>query len=161
MNLTEKVPQPVKVPMRQGGTTTMLGEEATFEGKVSSKGNLQIDGRIVGEVFAEDTVVIGGTGVVEGNIEARTILIGGTIKGNVRASDRLEIQPQGVVHGDIFTPFGRLIIQEGARLEGKCAMSKDMQLRPAGPPQVLDATGGMNSGMNSGMNNGEKKKEIR
>jgi cytoskeletal protein CcmA (bactofilin family) len=141
MSLTEKVGQVVKHAGHAGAVTTVVGDETTVEGKVSSKGNLHIDGRVVGEIFADDTVIIGPSGNVEGNIEARTILVGGTVKGNVRASDKLEIQPQGTIHGDIFTPFGHLIILEGARLEGKCAMSKDIQLRtPAVPAKVVDAT---------------------
>ena len=141
MNLSEKVRGAVdKTAPRASGVATVLSEEATIEGKISSKGNLRVEGRVEGEVFAEDTVVLGSGGNVEGNIEARTVIIGGTVTGNVRASDKIEIQPQGTVHGDVFTPYGRLVIEEGARLEGKCAMTKDVQLSSAAArPRVVDA----------------------
>lgn len=127
-------------PQRVTNTPTLVSEEALIEGKISSKGSLRVEGRVVGEIYAEDTITLGASGQVEGNLEARTVLIGGSVKGNVRASDKLEIQPQGTVTGDIFTPYGRLIVQEGGRLEGKCSMSKDVQMKGQAPaPRVVEA----------------------
>jgi cytoskeletal protein CcmA (bactofilin family) len=120
---------------------TVVGRETTIEGKIYSKVSLRVEGRVEGEVYSDDTVVVGSGGEVDGNIEAQTIMVGGKVEGNVRASDKLEILPQGHVTGDVFTPFGRLVIEEGARLEGKCAMTKEVTLDKGGnKAKVVDAS---------------------
>ncbi|MBN1476752.1 polymer-forming cytoskeletal protein [Candidatus Sumerlaeota bacterium] len=131
------------------GVSTIIGEECTVEGKIVSKGNLRIDGSAEGEIHADDTVVIGPGGKVEGNVEARTVIIGGTIMGNVKVSEKLEIQPQGAISGDMHTPYGRLIIEEGARIEGNLTMTKDISLdkeikaaKPSIPPSPSPPTQG-------------------
>ncbi len=142
MNLSEKVTGAKHAPHRPSGAVgTILGDETTVTGKISSKGTLRVDGRVEGEIFSEDTVLVGPSGNIQGNVEARTVIIDGTIMGNVRASEKVEIQPQGKIQGDVFTPYGKLTIEEGARLEGKCAMSKDVQLQQSpAAPRVVDAT---------------------
>ena len=48
-----------------GEITTLLGRGATFEGKLTFEGTVRIDGRFKGEVFSEDTLVIGEGAIVE------------------------------------------------------------------------------------------------
>lgn len=142
MSLTDKLGASAKPGQGvAGGVGTVVGEETKIEGKLISKGNLRIDGEVEGEIFADDTVVIGPGGRINGNIEARVILVGGSVTGNVRSSEKVEIQPQGNVQGDVYTPYGRLIIEEGARLEGKCAMTKDVRLsKESKEPKIVDAS---------------------
>jgi cytoskeletal protein CcmA (bactofilin family) len=130
MDLTDKTASSARgVSQRPTtGVSTIIGEECIVEGKIISRGNLRIDGSAEGEIHAEDTVVIGPGGKVEGNVEARTVIIGGTIMGNVKVSEKLEIQPEGSISGDMHTPYGRLIIEEGARIEGNLTMTKDISL---------------------------------
>ena len=146
MDLTDKTTAKGASQRPATGVSTIIGEECTVEVKIVSSGNLRIDGSAEGEIHADDTVVIGPGGKVEGNVEARTVIIGGTIMGNVKVSEKLEIQPQGAISGDMHTPYGRLIIEEGARIEGNLTMTKDISLDkgskivktsapPSSPPQ--------------------------
>ena len=108
---------------RTSAVESIIGEDTSFQGgKILSKGMLRIDGRVESEIMAEDAVVVGQSGAVKGNITARAVAISGKVFGNVIAHERLEIQPTGEVHGDVHTAAGALIIDGGAKLEGKCIM---------------------------------------
>jgi len=115
-----------EVPARRlnsGGVETVIGEDTSIVGgKIISKGTLRIDGRVEGEVQAEEAVVVGPTGTVKSNITARNVAISGKVFGNILAHERLEIQPTGEVHGDVRTAAGALMVESGAKLEGKCIM---------------------------------------
>lgn len=113
-----------------GAMETIVGEDTVILGaKIASKGTLRIDGRVEGEVTTEDAVIIGPSGSIKGNVTARSVTVSGKILGNILARERLEIQPTGEVHGDVQTGAGTLIIEGGAKLEGRCVMG--MAEKPA------------------------------
>src|SRR6187551_3194522 len=87
-----------------GEITTLLGRGATFEGKLTFEGTVRIDGRFKGEVFSEDTLVIGEGAIVEAEIEVGEIIVQGTVIGNIKASRSIEIHAPGRVKGDLTTP---------------------------------------------------------
>ncbi|MBM3334118.1 polymer-forming cytoskeletal protein [Candidatus Sumerlaeota bacterium] len=115
-----------------GSPETIVGEGTTIlGGKIASKGTLRVDGRIEGELTTDDAVIVGPSGSIKGNVAARSVTVGGKIFGNILTREHLEIQPTGEVHGDIQTGAGTLIIEGGARLEGRCVMG--MVEKPAEP----------------------------
>src|SRR3954466_5416154 len=87
-----------------GEITTLLGRGATFEGKLTFEGSVRIDGRFKGEVFSDDTLVIGEGAVVEAQIDVGDVIIQGTVIGNVTAKRSIEIHDPGRVKGDLHTP---------------------------------------------------------
>src|SRR5881396_3293410 len=87
-----------------GEITTLLGRGASFEGKLTFDGTVRIDGRFKGEVFSDDTLVIGEGAVVEAEIEIGEVIIQGTVVGNVKAKRSIEIHAPGRVKGDLHTP---------------------------------------------------------
>ena len=119
------------------GVGTVLGEDTVFKGgKIISEGTLRIDGCVEGEIEAHDSVMVGPTGVVKANIKARTVAVSGKVFGNIQASERLELQPTSEVHGDVATAAGALIIEGGAKLEGRCIMGTiNQSAQAAGRPQ--------------------------
>jgi len=133
---TPTPPRPEAMPRRTGAVETVIGEDTTIiGGKIVSKGTLRIDGRVEGEVQAEEAIVVGPTGAVKANIAARSVAISGKVYGNVFAAERLEIQPTGEVHGDVQMAAGALIIEGGAKLEGRCLMGLTERPRePVAPP---------------------------
>jgi len=109
---------------------TVIGEDTIFQGgKIVSKGTLRIDGQVEGEIVAEDRIIIGPTGCVRANLAARHVAVSGKVFGNIVAFERLELQPTSEVHGDVQTSAGALIIEGGARLDGKCIMSDPEAVR--------------------------------
>lgn len=100
--------------------TTILKEDASFEGKLMFEGNVQVDGKFKGEIFSSGDLSVGSSGFLEGDIEIGTINILGEVRGNIKAGRKIIINAPAVVRGDIAAPS--LIIEEGAVFEGSCSM---------------------------------------
>nr|HEX4318389.1 polymer-forming cytoskeletal protein [Kofleriaceae bacterium] len=118
-----------------GEITTLLGRGATFEGKLTFEGTVRIDGRFKGEVFSDDTLVIGEGAHVEAEIDIGEIIIQGTVVGNIKAKRSIEIHAPGRVKGDLNTPT--LQIDKGVIFEGRSFMEaaqSGKQSAPPGPP---------------------------
>jgi cytoskeletal protein CcmA (bactofilin family) len=103
-----------------GEITTLLGRGAAFEGKLTFEGTVRIDGRFRGEVFSDDTLVIGEGALVEAEIDIGEIIIQGTVVGNIKAKRSIEIHAPGRVKGDVHTPS--LQIDKGVIFEGRSFM---------------------------------------
>ncbi len=106
-----------------------IGQGTEFEGKLSFVGTVRVEGKLKGEVFAKDILIIGDNGDVDGEIEVNTIIITGLVRGNIRAATMVEISPPGRFYGTIETP--NFIINEGAIFEGNCKM-EDIKYLDAG-----------------------------
>jgi cytoskeletal protein CcmA (bactofilin family) len=115
-----------------GEITTLLGRGATFEGKLTFEGTVRIDGRFKGEVFTDDTLVIGEGAIVEAQIDVGEVIIQGTVIGNVTAKRSIEIHAPGRVKGDLHTPT--LQIDKGVIFEGRSFMEAATTTRPAAAP---------------------------
>ena len=100
---------------------TFLGKEASFKGELSFKGTLCIDGKFEGQITTSDTLIIAKEGIIEANILAGTVICEGLVKGNIVASTKVELRPNSNIIGNVRSPS--LIIEVGAKLDGKCNMS--------------------------------------
>jgi cytoskeletal protein CcmA (bactofilin family) len=81
---------------------------------------VRIEGRVVGDVAAENQILLSQGGVVEGDLATKEAVLAGEVHGTVSATERVEVQATAAVHGDIVTP--RLLIQEGGKLNGGIRM---------------------------------------
>ncbi|MCX7048615.1 MAG: polymer-forming cytoskeletal protein [Candidatus Sumerlaeota bacterium] len=122
-------------PVKKANMETILGEDAIFTGKIESRGQLRIDGRVDGEIVAQDTLVIGPSGVVKANIKAAIVSVSGQISGAIEASRKVELHPTAVVIGDISTAVGALTIEAGAKIDGRCTMTSDKAPKPPEAPK--------------------------
>jgi cytoskeletal protein CcmA (bactofilin family) len=120
-----------------GEITTLLGRGATFEGKLTFEGTVRIDGRFKGEVFTDDTLVIGEGAHVEAQIDVGEVIIQGTVVGNVTAKRSIEIHAPGRVKGDLHTPS--LQIDKGVIFEGRSFMEAATSNRPQAAPVAVSA----------------------
>jgi cytoskeletal protein CcmA (bactofilin family) len=110
-----------------GEITTLLGQGATFEGKLTFEGTVRIDGRFKGEVFSDGVLVIGEGAQVEAQIDVGEVIIQGTVVGNIVAKRSIEIHAPGRVKGDVHTPT--LQIDKGVIFEGRSFMEAAQQGR--------------------------------
>jgi len=98
--------------------TTIISNGVKIEGKITSSGNIRIDGELQGDILSQSDVIIGELGQVNGQINANVITIGGKVSGIVRAKDKLILDSKSYLKGDIFAKI--LVIDEGAKFDGKC-----------------------------------------
>jgi cytoskeletal protein CcmA (bactofilin family) len=103
-----------------------LAPPSSSTGEVSSGEDISIRGTVKGKVKTTADLFIEEGGIIEAEVETRSIDIEGTVIGNVRASDRYELKPAGRVTGDVFAP--RVVIADGSRFKGSIDMGE------SGPP---------------------------
>ncbi|MDP2207924.1 MAG: polymer-forming cytoskeletal protein [Bacteroidota bacterium] len=108
----------------------LIGTGTIIEGKLRSRGNIRIDGKINGELFASESVSVGSSGEIEGSVSAKNISIGGKVKGSITVQEKLVLENKAIVSGDIRA--AKLVIDEGAIFDGNCTMSgsKTLPLQP-------------------------------
>lgn len=102
------------------GMPNHINSDTVIEGSIKASGNLRIDGKLIGTLECKGRVVIGGSGVVEGEIECENAEIEGSIKANITVSDLLSLKSTAKVQGDIITK--KLAIEPGATFTGSCSM---------------------------------------
>lgn len=99
----------------------MLDKDSEVNGKLSFSGPTRIDGTLRGEVRASDMLVIGESGLVDGTVQATSLIVLGRVEGTVLGADRIEIGPRGVLRGLIETRA--LVVREGGILDGDCKVA--------------------------------------
>lgn len=100
---------------------SIIGEDLTITGNVSSKGEIQVDGEIQGDVQC-GSLLLGDKSHVSGNVVAEDVVVRGRVVGSIRGL-RVTLQAQSHVEGDIF--HQSLAIEQGAYFEGKSRRSDD------------------------------------
>jgi len=129
---------PVGTTSEPGGLTAFIDQGSSFEGKLSFKDTVRIDGHFSGQITSENTLVIGETGVIEADIRSQIVIVSGTIHGNVVALRKVVLHKSAQVDGDVETPS--VVMEEGAVLNGKLNMSA---AAPKKPRDLKAVDGGM------------------
>ncbi len=101
----------------------LVGTGTTIKGEINSKGDIRVDGKIIGEVRSKGKIVVGDTGVIEGDVYCSNADFSGRLDGTADVSELLSIKASAILSGDIITT--RLSIEPGARFSGTCSMGKD------------------------------------
>jgi len=99
---------------------TVIGNEAYFQGTLTAKGSLRIDGRVDGSIVDAKTVTIGKAGKVKGDISCEICNVRGEVRGNIVALEHVEALAGSRIDGDIRAP--RITLEEGAIFNGNCSM---------------------------------------
>lgn len=111
----------------------LIGNGTTIKGEVKSNGDIRIDGTLVGQVYSKGKIVVGNTGVIEGEIYCQNADFSGNITAKVEVSELLTLKATSRLKGEIVT--NKLAIEPGARFTGTCTMDKDNTSVPNTPPR--------------------------
>jgi cytoskeletal protein CcmA (bactofilin family) len=115
---------PVTLPSTNAGApealTAFIDQGSEFEGKLSFKNTVRIDGSFKGEITSENTLIVGEPGVVLATIRSRQVIVSGEVTGDIIAGERLVLHKTARVEGDIQTP--KLVVEDGAELHGNIKM---------------------------------------
>ena len=98
----------------------VLVKGTTVEGKIISEGDIRIDGIVRGSLDCKAKVVIGATGVVDGDITCQNALIEGKFDGKLIVKEMLSLRGTAQVNGDISTQ--KLVVEAGALFNVTCKM---------------------------------------
>ena len=98
---------------------SIIGEDLSISGNVTSKGEIQVDGEIQGDINC-GSLLLGDRSHVTGGVIAEDIVVRGRVVGSIRGL-RVTLQAQSHVEGDIY--HQSLAIEQGAYFEGKSRRS--------------------------------------
>lgn len=107
-----------------GTGTTLISSGTTIKGDISSNSDLRIDGTVIGNITSSAKIVIGSSGVIEGDIFGNHADIVGKTSGNVKVKELLQLRGECVVNGNIYA--GKLQIEPTATFNGQCHMGANV-----------------------------------
>ena len=93
-------------PQSQGPANTLVSCATEVVGDVHFSGELIVEGKIKGNIYAEDNsdalIRVVDTGSVEGKICVPSVVINGLVQGDVRSSKHVELAAKAVVMGNVY-----------------------------------------------------------
>ena len=116
---------PVKNLMRDNdleGSVSVISDEITITGTVTSSGNLIINGNVDGKINCE-SLEIGPSGVVTGTVKAGQCFLAGKLEGKLSART-VNIASTGDLNGRL--SYGKLEIETGANIALKLRKTKQL-----------------------------------
>lgn len=96
-----------------------------IKGDITATGDFRLDGTLEGNIQLNGKLVVGDTGVVNGNILCMNANIIGTVNGNLSVKELLSLHATARVKGDIL--INKLSIEPGAVFTGKCCMLDEVR----------------------------------
>ena len=127
--------RPFESPELEVDSMAHIGRSTTITGKVVADEDLEIQGRIEGEIeLLSNQVTIGSDGIVQADVRAHSVVVVGRVTGNVSASELVEVKAGGFIGGDVKAP--RVIMHDGAIVVGALDMSAAL------PSAAVDTRGG-------------------
>jgi cytoskeletal protein CcmA (bactofilin family) len=111
---------------------SVIDEQMVIRGEINTQGTIRVDGRLEGRLHRADTIIVGSTGVIVGDVEAREVVVGGSIQGNIVAEGRVEVQASASVRGDVRT--AAMLLHEGATVLGH--LTVDQTPNAIEPPRL-------------------------
>lgn len=121
-------------PGANGGGATIISAGTTLKGDISSNGDLRIDGTIIGNITSTAKIVIGSSGVVEGDLSGHQADVVGKVSGNITARELLQLRGDAVVNGNLYA--GRLQVEPSATFNGQCHMGANVVEMSNNEPQA-------------------------
>lgn len=105
---------------------SVIGPTLVFKGELSADEDLIIEGTIEGTIaHHKKNLTIGAKGRVSANIHASSVLVEGLLDGDIHSDGMVSLAKGATVNGDIYCM--RLVLQDGARFNGKVEMALEKQ----------------------------------
>lgn len=108
------------------GATTIIAVNTKFKGEIHTDCHFHTDGEFEGTIHSKNTVMVGKTGMIVGDVFAQKVIISGKVKGNVEAK-AIEILANGRLEGTIVSD--ELVIERKGMFLGQSKnANKDVKL---------------------------------
>ena len=128
-------PEPTPLPQ----SLSVIGEDVTITGTMTSKGEIQIDGQVQGDITC-NAVTIGANAKVQGGVLADQVHVRGRVNGAIYGS-KVTLRAKSFIDGDIYHQL--LSIEEGAHFEGLSRRSDDPKTLVQGAREQRSGGGAM------------------
>ena len=108
------------IPSQTSHALNSLVKGTYLEGTIKAETDFRVDGTIKGSLNCTSKLIIGPTGVVEGEVRCANAVIEGRFDGNLSVAELLIVKESAEVAGDVKT--NKLIVQSGAVFNVTCKM---------------------------------------
>jgi len=100
--------------------SAFLGAGTVYEGKLSFKGAVRVDGIFTGEMESDGTLIVGKDAILDGVFNIGELVLSGKLTGEVYAKKCVVIHRGGNIEGTINTPA--MVMEEGGFMQGQMNM---------------------------------------
>jgi cytoskeletal protein CcmA (bactofilin family) len=123
------------MPVPEGAKTT-IAEDIEIVGSIKCASNIQLAGKLNGDLACTGTAFISESATIKGNITAESATIQGQVNGNITARDKIDLKATARVNGDIKSK--RLTVEDGVTFVGKSEVNPSGAAagRPAPPADL-------------------------
>jgi cytoskeletal protein CcmA (bactofilin family) len=118
-------------------SVTVIGRGAHVTGRVTGAVDLEIHGRVDGDIAIGGEATIEAEGLVASNVSARRLVVRGAIKGDLTAEEAIVLENGARVVGDIRAP--RIAIAKGALVRGHVQTGEAVAASPRARAQAAAA----------------------
>lgn len=125
------------------GLTAFIDQGSEFEGKLSFKDTVRIDGSFRGEISSQNTLIVGESGQIEASIVSTVVVVSGSVVGDIEAGQQIVLHKTARVEGNLSTPS--VVIEEGAVFNGHLTMKSASETVPRKNDKGKNSTQGSNS----------------
>ena len=102
------------------GEINSISSGSKLEGNLNSVGDVRIDGHLKGSLITEGKLVLGESGLIDGEVHCNSAIISGEIKATIKVKELLTLKSTAKLSGQIIAT--KLAIEPGALFSGKCSM---------------------------------------
>lgn len=103
----------------------IITDGTQIKGDIIATGDFRLDGVLEGNIQLNGKLVVGDSGIVNGNVLCQNANIIGTVNGNLSVKELLSLHSSARVRGDIL--INKLSIEPGAVFSGKCRMIDEVR----------------------------------
>ena len=123
--------------MNTNTSKNILNSDVEIKGNLKFAGELAFDGKLDGEIHGDGVLNLGDGAVINGNINAQSVVVRGKVTGNIAAKEKVDIKARAELFGDIRAT--KLVIEEGVTYVGKTEVNPN-KVSPT-PPLPRPAEG--------------------
>lgn len=111
---------------------TLIGQGTVIDGDLVFSGGLHVDGKIIGNVMAEEgsdaMLILSEFGSIEGEVKVPNMVLNGEIIGDVFGSERVELAAKSRINGSVYYNLIEMAI--GAEVNGGLVHESSENLAP-------------------------------
>jgi cytoskeletal protein CcmA (bactofilin family) len=116
-----------KVKKANARVDTIIGQQTQVEGDLHFTGGLHIDGRIKGNVIAENgsgsVLTVSENGSIEGDVTVPNVILNGSVAGDVHSEERIELAAKARVTGNVY--YNLIEMTGGAAVNGNLVLQTE------------------------------------
>jgi len=130
-------------------TKTVIADDVEIVGSIKSSSNIQIDGKLNGDLTCSGNALLGTSCSIKGNVNVNAVTVNGQVNGNITAKDKIDLKSSARVTGDIRAK--RLTVEDGVSFIGKAEVTPSsagkiadasvQEIAPAGDAEAEDKKG--------------------